>query len=203
MSLLLALLLGAAAQPDPAARPPDSVPVAGVEQAPRRGTWVQAALGLFTTIGGSQGLSSGQPYLGMTLGHDLGARASVFASLAMGAASAQCYQPSAGGCAAADSFGATFLEAGASYAIPVLPRTLLSLGILGGVTDLSPGPVQGNGGVPDHVRGLHAGASVGLDYDTHLDHFVVGLDAVFRETFARSDLKLPSLAVMPRIRYVF
>jgi hypothetical protein len=205
MSLLLALLLGAATvAPDPAARPPDSVPVAGVVDAPHRGTYVEAALGVFTAIGGSRRFSSGQPYLGMTLGRDLGARASVFASLGVGAASASCYQAGPGGqCLGADSFGATFLELGASYGVPLLPRTLLSLKLLGGYTDLSPGPVQSNGAVPDHLGGFHAGAGLAFDYDTQLDHFTVGLDAIFRETFAKQDLKLPSLAVMPRIRYVF
>jgi hypothetical protein len=205
MSALLALLLGAATlQPDPAARPPDSVPVAGVEDATRRGTYVEAALGVFTAMGGSRTFSSGQPYLGMTLGHDLGERASVFASLGVGAASASCYQPGPGGdCLGADSFGATFLELGVSYGFPLLPRTLLSVKLLGGYTDLSPGPVQSNGKIPDHLGGFHAGAGISFDYQTHLDHFALGLEAVFRETFARSDMKLPSLAVMPRIRYVF
>ena len=60
-----------------------------------------------------------------------------------------------------------------------------------------------HGVVPDHVPGLHAGGGLALDYDTRLDHFAVGIDAVFRETFARYSLRLPSLAVMPRVRYVF
>lgn len=202
--LLAALLAAAAAQPDPAARPPDSVPVAGVADAPRRGMWVQAALGVFTAMGGSRRFSSGQPYLGMTLGHDVGERASLFASLGVGQASAQCYQADpAGGCLGADSFGATFLELGVSYGIPLLPRTLLSLGLLGGLTDMSPGPVQSGGTVPDHLRGFHAGAAVSFEYRTRLDHFGLGIDAIFRETFASAGLKVPSLAVMPRIRYVF
>jgi hypothetical protein len=204
MSVLVALLLAAASAPaDPAARPPDSVPVAGVDDAPRRGTYVEAALGVFTAMGGSRRFSSGQPYLGMTVGHDLGALASIFASLGVGAASASCYQPGPGGeCLGADSFGATFLELGVSYGMPLLPRTLFSVKLLGGYTDLSPGPVQSDGRVPDHLGGFHAGAGLSFDYDTRLDHFALGLDAVFRETFARS-LTLPSLAVMPRIRYVF
>ena len=205
MSVLVALLLSAAvAQPDPNARPPDSVPVAGVADAPRRGPWVQAALGVFTAMGGSRRFSSGQPYLGMTLGHDLGERAAAFLSLGVGAASAQCYQPDPdGSCLGADAFGATFIDLGVSWGIPLLPRTLLSVGLLGGITDLSPGPVLSGGSVPDHLRGFHAGASVSLEYRTRLEHFGLGIEAIFRETFAASALKVPSLAVMPRIRYVF
>ena len=113
-ALVMLVLLGtaAAAQPDPATRPPDTVVVAGVDDAPRRGTWVEAALGVFTAMGGTRTFSSGQPYLAMSLGRDLGARASIFASLGLGAASASCYQrsPSGDSCLGADSFGATFIE---------------------------------------------------------------------------------------------
>ena len=87
--------------------------------------------------------------------------------------------------------------------MPLFPRTLLSLKLLAGYTDLSPGPVQSGGAVPDHLGGFHAGGGLSFDYDTRLDHFGIGMDAIFRETFARSDLKLPSLAILPRIRYVF
>ncbi len=63
----------------------------------------------------------------------------------------------------------------------------------------------------DHLVGFHFGAGLALDYDTHLDHFAVGLDALIRYTLARytpasgerQTLGIPSLAVMPRIRYVF
>jgi hypothetical protein len=206
-AFLCALLVtsAAAAQTDPAARPPDSVAVSGIDDQPRRGTYVEASLGVFTAMGGTRSFSSGQPYLAMTVGRDLGARASVFASLGLGASRASCYQPSARGdsCLGADSFGATFLELGISYGIPIATRTLLSLKLLGGFTDLSPGPVQRNGAVPDHVPGVHAGGGFALDYDTRLDHFGIGVDAVVRETFARDSLRIPSLAVMPRIRYVF
>jgi hypothetical protein len=196
---------GAVAQPDPAARPPDSVVVAGVDDAPRRGTYAEASLGVFTAMGGTRPFSNGQPYLGLTVGRDLGARASVFASVAIGSASASCYQLGPGGdsCLGSDSFGLTFLELGFAYGFPVAPRTLISLKVLGGFTDLSPGPVQRNGVVPDHVYGWHAGGGFALDYDTRMDHFGIGLDAVVRETFARDSLRIPSLAVMPRIRYVF
>jgi hypothetical protein len=203
----IALLLGtaASAQPDPGARPPDTVIVVGVDEAPRRGTYVEAALGVFTAMGGSRPFSSGEPYLAMTLGRDLGSRASVFVSLGVGSARASCYQlsPTGDSCLGADSFGATFLELGFSYGFNIAPRTTLAAKILGGLTDLSPGPVQSNGAVPDHVAGLHAGAGFSVDYDTRLDHFGIGIDAVLRETFARYGVRMPSLAVMPRIRYVF
>jgi hypothetical protein len=149
----------------------------------------------------------------MTLGREIGTQAAVFASLGIGAASASCFQVDArsGGCLAADSFGATFVEGGASYGFPVGLRSLLSIKLVGGFTDLSPGPVRNGTTVPDHLPGFHLGAGAAFDYATHLDHFAVGIDAILRYTLARytpsggspQTLGLPSLAVMPRIRYIF
>jgi hypothetical protein len=199
MTALFAALLAASASPAP------GTAALGVDEPPRRGTFVEASLGMFSALGGSAAFSAAQPYLGLTVGREISERAAVFASLGIGAASASCYQldPQGGGCLGADSFGATFLELGASYGMSLAPRTLLSLKLLGGFTDLSPGPVRKDGAVPDHVFGLHLGSGFGLDYDTRLDHFAVGLDAVFRYTFTRDSLAVPTLAVMPRIRYVF
>jgi hypothetical protein len=200
MRALLAVLLAA-----PVAGAQTLLPGMGVEEAPRRGTFVEASLGVFTALGGSAAFSPAQPYLGLTVGREIAQRAAIFASLGIGAASASCYQtdPQGGGCLGADSFAATFAELGASYGMQLAPRTLLSLKAVGGFTDLSPGPTRSNGAVPGHVPGFHAGGGFALDYDTHLDHFAVGLDALFRYTFARDSLTIPSLAVMPRIRYVF
>src|SRR3989442_13202924 len=134
-------------------------------------------------MGGTRTFSSGQPYLAMSLGHDLGARASIFASLGLGAASASCYQISPGGdsCLGADSFGATFLELGFAYRFGIAPRTTLSAKVLGGFTDLSPGPVQSHGVGPDPVPGLHAGGGLSLDYDTRLHQFSVAIDSALQE----------------------
>jgi hypothetical protein len=209
-TFILALLLGAFSLE---ARAASTVPANGIDEPPRRGTYVETSLGIFTAMGGNVPFSNVQPYLGITLGREIGDRAAVFASLGIGAASASCYQeePRTGNCLAADSFGATFLEAGAAYGLPIALRTLLALKVVAGFTDLSPGPVRSGAAVPDHLPGFHLGAGLALDYDTHLEHFAVGLDAIVRYTLARytpaggnsQTLGLPSLAVMPRIRYVF
>lgn len=204
-TFILAMLLGAAAQA--------ASPANGIDEPPRRGTFVETSLGVFTALGGNVPLSNAQPYIGLTFGRELGEAATVFASLGIGAASASCYQVDArsGNCLAADAFGATFVEGGASYGFMVGLRSLLSLKMVAGFTDLSPGPVRDGASVPDHLPGFHLGAGASLDYDTHLEHFAVGLDALVRYTLARytpaggsaQTLGLPSLAVMPRIRYVF
>ena len=204
-----------AGEPEPATDRPGArtaVPSNGVDGGPRRGAFAEASVGVFATVGGSRALSSAQPYLGLTAGRDLGKAASLFASLGIGASSNSCFQaaPATGNCLAADSFGATFLEVGASYGASIIPRILLSGKAMGGMTLFSPGPFTRKDGssVPDQLIAPHLGAGIGLDYDTHLDHFTVGLDALLRYSLvARPDGAgkggIASLALLPRIRYVF
>jgi hypothetical protein len=215
--LAAALLFAAAAragEPEAdAVRPAPArtaVPSNGVDQAPRRGTFAEASVGVFTTLGGSRRFSNAQPWLGLTLGRDLGSAASIFASLGVGASSNSCFQSAQGGCLAADSFGATFLEAGGSYGVWVAPRLLLSGKVMGGMTVFSPGPFTRNDGttVPDRVIAPHAGVGVALEYQTRLDHFAVGLDTAVRYSLPKrvdgaGQSGIASLAVVPRIRYVF
>ena len=204
--LALALLVAGAGRAGPVAS------ATGIDERPRRGTFVETTLGFFTAMGGSRPFSNVQPYLGLSLGRELGERGSLFISLGIGAASASCYQlASNGDCLAADSFGASFAEIGGAYGARVTPRLLLSIKLVSGLTALSPGPVRDKGGVPDNLFGLHLGGGAALDYDTHLDHFAVGVDALVRVSLVRyaaagsppQTLRLPTLAVMPKIRYVF
>ena len=185
-------------------------PQTGVDPRPKRGVFAETTLGLFTSLGGSQPLSNGQPYLGMMVGRDIGDLASVFVSLGIGASSASCFDlTSAGTCQAADSFGATYLELGASYGVELNNRLRLSGRVVVGVTQLAPGPVKDLVAkvVPDALYGPHGGVGLGLDYDTRLDHFAVGIDVIGRFTVAsRPDsgsFNLFTLAFLPRIRYVF
>ena len=214
-ALLAAILLAAGAragEPDSSADRPGpaaGVPSNGVDESPRRGTFAEASVGAFATLGGGRALSNAQPYLGLTVGRDLGTSASLFASVGTGASGGSCFQVAASGsCAGSDSFGATFLELGASYGTWMARRLLLSGKLLGGMTLFSPGPFSRGGAVPDRAIAPHAGAGLGLDYDTRLAHFTVGLDAIVRYSLAaRPDVGgragVASLALMPRIRYVF
>ena len=176
----------------------------GVNEPPRRGTFVETSAGVFTVFGGSPAVSNAQPWLGLAVGRELGERAAVFLSLGVGANSAACFQLlSDGSCAGPDSFGLAFLELGASYGLAVAPRTLFSLKLVGGVTDLSPTPLRTGTG---SLVGFHGGAGFALDYDTRLAHFAVGADVLARYTRASDSghtVAFVSLAVMPRIRYVF
>jgi hypothetical protein len=211
LRLFAVLFLAAFASWPQAAR---SAPATGVDEPPHRGAFVESSLGLFTVIGGSAPVSAAQPYLSFALGHELGEQGTVFLSLGIGGASASCFQVNRldGTCAAADSFGMIFFEVGGSYGFIAQGRTRLSLKVVAGLTDLSPSPTQDAGSVPDSLLGFHVGAGLSLDYDTHLQHFAVGADVLVRYTIApytpasaqgTQTLGLVSLALMPRIRYVF
>jgi hypothetical protein len=205
----LAALVAGAAFADASAPAGAVDPAAGFDQPPRRGAFAEAAVGAFTTMGGSRAFSLVQPYLGLTVGREIGAASSLFASVGIGASSDSCFQPNATGCAASDSFGATFFEGGGALGLFRSERLAFAVKAVAGVTMLSPGPfAPANGRVPDTLFAPHAGAGLALDYDTHLDHFGIGLDALLRETLVNKPdgsgrALLGSLALVPRIRYVF
>ena len=196
----------------PSLPPPEetALPANGVDPRPRRGTFADLSLGMFTTFGGSAPLSNGQPFLSMTLGRDFNNLGSVFISLGIGASSASCFDLAANGvCRAADSFGTFFFEVGAQYGVELANRLRLSGRLVAGATQMAPGPVRdmAANSVPDSLFGFHGGVGAVLDYDTRLEHFAVGLDVMVRYSIAsRPDtgtFGLMSLAAMPRIRYVF
>jgi hypothetical protein len=206
--LLLAAVAASAEEPRIEPQVP-AFPSVGVDPAPRRGIFAETALGAFATLGGSARVSAVQPYLSLTAGRNLGERSALFFSLGIGASGQSCFDRGQTGCAAADSFGVTFLEMGASAGTQVAPRTTVSAKVLGGVGIFSPGPFAHlDGSVPDRVVAPHLGMGVGIDYDTHLDHFSVGIDALTRYSLANKPdnqgrAAIASVAVMPRIRYVF
>src|SRR5260221_13433648 len=120
----IVLLAGAVRAAEGGQALPGPVAAIGVDEPPRRGTFAEATLGGFFTVGGTRGISNGQPYLGLIVGRELGEAASIFASIGVGASSASCFDDlnSAGNCKGADSFGMTFLELGASYGVPLATR---------------------------------------------------------------------------------
>ena len=207
LALIAALFASAARAADGQAERA-AFPSNGVDEAPSRGTIVEASAGAFATLGGTRSVSGAQPYLGLTVGRDIGRAASLFASVGTGSSSGSCFQTAAAGCAATDSFSATFVELGASYGTWMSRRLLLSGKAAFGVTLFSPGPFTRGAAVPDRSTAPHAGAGVGLEYDTRLSHFAIGLDAMLRYSLAaRPDTGgrqgIASLALMPRVRYVF
>jgi hypothetical protein len=197
-----------AAPPSDVATPRAASPSTGIEQAPRRGTFAAASVGAITVLGGSRTFSNAQPYLGVTFGRDLGSAAAIFGTIGYGAASNSCFQQSTrGDCLAADSFGATFVEAGASYRFALASRVFWSIEAVAGVTLFSPGPfTDAAGGVRDRLVAPHGGGGVGLEYATH-DHFAIGLETMMRYSLASRGTGaysgIASLAILPHIRYVF
>lgn len=200
-------LAGPAAEA-PAPPEAEALPQLGLRAAPRRGFFVDVGLGAFASAGGSRAVSAAQPYLSLAVGRDLGERGGVFLQLGVGASRASCFDGPTAGCAAADSFGATFAELGLRYGVRLSERVALAGLAVGGIAVLSPSPwTDAASAVPDAVSGPHAGAGAALDYDTHLDHFGVGVDLLARAAFpqrpGRGAAALLSVALAPRIKYVF
>lgn len=212
LAVLLVAAGARAGEPDPGPERPfvrTAVPSNGVDEPPRRGTFAEASLGIFTALGGTRLFSNAQPYLGLTVGRDVGRASSLFVSVGVGSSGDSCFQMSQAGCLAADSFGATFVEAGGSTGVWASPRLLISAKLMGGITIFSPGPFTRQDGVtvPDRVLAPHAGAGLAFDYDTRLDHFAVGFDTAVRYSLPKrvdgGSGGIASLAFMPRVKYVF
>ncbi len=189
---------------------PAPVPANGVDPEPRHGAFAEAGLGVFTTLGGSAGLSNAQTYLSMVVGGTVGDHAAIFGGLGIGSVSSNCYAKvtGVGTCTAADSFESAYLELGGSFGGEVAHRLQLSGKIVAGLTQLAPGPLLdvSTNTVPGSALGIHVGLGVTLDYATHLDHFTVGLELMGRYTLAyisQSGPSLLSIAILPRVRYVF
>jgi hypothetical protein len=221
-SLLVALLLAA-----PAVRAQSQsqvAPATALDEQPHRGTYVETSLGIFTAFGGSAGASNVQPFLSLSLGREIGESVTMFLSLGISGVSASCFASEVGvsQCPTApDSFGMTFIEVGASFGFSLAPRTLLSLKVVSGGTDISPGPLLNTTpsnpypgclsaaspcAAPDSLFGYHFGGGLSLDYDTRLPHFGIGVDLLVRYTvasYSSQTLGITSASLLPRIRYVF
>ena len=135
---------GAPMAPPPAQAQAQAIPANGVDAAPRRGFFAEAAFGIFTTVGGAAGLSNGQPYLSMAFGKNIGDNAAIFLSLGIGSSASNCFeeQTLCDQGHAADSFAATYFELGGSYGGELVSRLHLSGKLVVGGTQMAPSPVS-------------------------------------------------------------
>lgn len=177
----------------------------GSEYSPRRGFFAESQVGMFTAFGGSRTASNAQLYTALSLGLELESvpGLTAFFSVAHGFNAASCRTPSTdvrGPCyeqsgGQLENFSVVPLELGARYGYEFLPRLSVLGTVVGGYTLFTPSITDaGSPGSP------HVGAGVGLEYGTRLHGLTVGAEALFRTAFTPM---LPSLAVYPRVRYVF
>lgn len=199
-----------------------ATPSAGVEQTIRHGFFTETDLGTYFNFRTSNGfqVSNAQAYLQLGAGYDITDRISVGFQFGLGASSALCFGDTdvdTGACAVtdsaghtvndangnpqtlADNFSNTFFQAQVTYTVPIIDRLSFAPRLLLGYQLLNPAPiVDSNGNAIS--GGFMVGADLGLEYATHQDHFIVGIDVVPRFCVGPNIL---SMAIFPRVKYTF
>ncbi|MFN7132816.1 MAG: adventurous gliding motility protein CglE [Myxococcales bacterium] len=189
-----------------------AVPAAGVQQEIRTGFFTDVNLGGFFTVGGKNSAgasrpSNAQPYLQLGIGYDVAKNFSLGASFGLGASASACFSevdPKSGVCVGtdadgkkttvADNFTATTFAAAALYKHYFNERFTLQPRLLLVYARLDPGLRPGATG------GFLAGASVGVEYATHMDHFSIGADAAGQFVVGPN---IFSVAIFPKVKYTF
>ncbi len=193
-----------------------SAPAEGVPQVLRSGLFADVSLGGFATAGGRDPtgqatLSSPQVYLQLGLGYDLGRRFSVGASFGLGASASSCFAAAASGTCvfdgtrpatadntAADNFTVALMTAQASYKLFFSERLTVQPRLYAGLAVLDPEPRRSGSSLVG--RAFAAGAGVGVEYATRLDHISLGADLSARWV---TGAQLLAFALSPKIKYTF
>lgn len=191
-----------------------ATPSEGVALKVRRGFYTDVDVGAFFTLGGKDAYSNAQTYIQLGAGYDVTENISVSANFGIGASAANCFgdRNPAGLCIApgqtdpntkkpyevSDNFTVTFLNVNASYLHKLADRLYLTPKVALGYTLLGPEPTRQNG--QPVTSGINAGAGVGIEYATSMDHFSVGADAMVRFIVGPN---ITSVAIYPRIKYTF
>ncbi len=193
-----------------------SVPAAGVAQEIHSGFYTDVNLGAFFTVGGRNSAgasrpSNAQPYLQLGVGYDIAKNFSLGVGFGLGASASACFGDvdPARGCVGVDeagkpvtlpdNFTATTFSAAASYKHYFNERFSLQPRLLLGYSMLSPGPVRGANGT-EVTGGFLAGASVGVEYATHMDHFSIVADASGQFIVGPN---IFGIAIFPKVKYTF
>ncbi len=193
--LVAALVLSSSAL---AATPPE-----GVEFKPRRGFFTETDIGMFFTLGGENLYSNAQSYLQLGVGYDLTETISLGAHFGLGSSAANCfagYLPDSDICALSDNFTVTFGDVTAAYHVRLTDRLYLTPKLAAGYTRLDPAPVDAGGEPGRALNALNAGAGIGIEYGTMMDHFSVGADFLARYVIGPN---IPTFALFPRVKYTF
>lgn len=193
--LIAALMLSTSAL---AGTPPE-----GVEFKPRRGFFTETDIGMFFTLGGENLYSNAQSYLQLGVGYDLTETLSLGLHFGLGSSAANCfagYLPDTDICALSDNFTVAFGDMTAAYHVRMTDRLYLTPKVAAGYTRLDPAPVDASGDPNRTLHALNAGAGIGLEYGTMMDHFSVGADFLARYVFGPN---IPTFALFPRVKYTF
>lgn len=179
-----------------------ATPPEGVEYQPRRGFFTETDIGVFFTLGGENAYSNAQTYLQLGVGYDLSERISVGAHFGLGSSAANCfagYLPNSDVCSMSDNFTVAFFDVTAAYNVRLSERFYLAPKLVAGWTRMDPAPT-GNGDPGSVLNAPNAGAGIGIEYATSMDHFSVGADLLARYVIGPN---IPTFAVFPRVKYTF
>jgi hypothetical protein len=182
-----------------------ATPSEGVELKVRRGFFTETDIGAFFTLGGDQAYSNTQTYVQLGLGYDINDSFALSANFGIGASAADCF----GGrkvpgdtttdCVTADNFTAAFFDLNAAYLFRLAERFYLYPKVAVGYTTLDPAPVNAANGV-GVTSGVNLGGGVGIEYATSMDHFSIGLEAMYRFVIGPN---LSAVSIFPRVKYTF
>jgi hypothetical protein len=193
LTAVLALLPTAALS----ATPPEGVPLQV-----RRGFFTEADIGAFFTLGGQNAYSNAQTYLQLGVGYDVSERVTLGVHFGLGASAANCfagYLPESFLCSRTENFTVALADVTAGYRVPLATRFYLVPRLAAGLSRLDPAPT-GSGDPSLAVMVPNAGAGLGVEYATSMDHFAVGVDALARYLIGPN---IPTIAVFPRVKYTF
>lgn len=177
-------------------------PPEGVPYTPRQGFFTETDIGVFFTLGGENVYSNAQTYLQLGVGYDVSERISLGAHFGLGSSAANCfagYLPGTDTCALSDNFTMSFFDVTAAYRVKLADRFYLMPKLAAGYTRLDPAPV-GSGDPGQAMSAPNAGAGIGLEYSTSMDHFSVGADLLARYLIGPN---ITSVAIFPRVKYTF
>ncbi len=222
MNRALMAVLAAATALAPAGAAWAGTPSAGVAQEVRNGFFADVNLGgFFTATGtnsrGNKGVSNAQAYLQLGIGYDIIKATppddsfgfALGLNFGLGSSAASCFAnvTSNGECIydvskrasdptniAPDNFTVTMIGLEAIFKVKVYDRLFLRPRVVGGYAILDPVPIQ------DLGLTFYAGAAVGLEYATHMDHFSIGLDIEAKLIIGPN---IPAFAFYPMIKYTF
>jgi hypothetical protein len=210
-TLLLATALCAIALPARAA-----TPSAGVPQVIRSGLFADVNLGGFFTVGGKNSagestVSNAQAYLQLGLGYDISRHFAVAASFGLGSSAAACFgtvdpkglcvgtDPDGKSVDVGDNFTATMFTLELTFKHHFTDRFSLQPRAHVGYAALDPEPLRDSAGRAVK-SGVVAGAGVGVEYATHMDHFSIGADVYARYIVGPNIL---GMAIYPKVKYTF
>ncbi len=181
----------------------------------RTGFFAETSLGTFFTLGGADGYSNVEAFLGLGVGYDILRSLAVSLQFQLAPSAGDCYGPNDSYCPGSGSstFTMVALDLQVSYRIEVIDRLFVPIRVFGGMADLTPLPrcdlvgasacsPQAGSSPPGDVWEPSFGLATGIEYATHFDHFTIGLEASGRYV-APGGLNMFAIAIYPRIKYTF